>query len=116
MLREVQKSKTLAQKMALQFLEVWNQYLHGEVYGFVVEDGEGNHLESCYGFYGDPKESGCEAQAIEAAEMASELIRKEEESHATKVKRALGIVDALKEGNVIEDEEAGLLSFFIHRP
>jgi hypothetical protein len=35
-----------------QEIETYNQYLNGEVLGFVIEDSEGNHLESCCGFYG----------------------------------------------------------------
>ncbi len=40
----------------LQYLEgevdVYDQYLRGEVYGFVIEDKEGEHIDSCWGFYG----------------------------------------------------------------
>lgn len=32
-------------------IETFDQYLRGEVYGFIVEDEEGNHVDSCYGFY-----------------------------------------------------------------
>ena len=40
-------------------VEVLNQYVMGEVYGFIVEDEEGNHIDSCYGFYGsDFEENG----------------------------------------------------------
>ena len=34
-------------------VKVYDQYLRGEVYGFVVEDQEGEHVNSCWGFYGD---------------------------------------------------------------
>lgn len=30
-----------------------NQYLLGDVWGFVVEDKDGEHLDSCWGFFGD---------------------------------------------------------------
>jgi hypothetical protein len=33
-------------------VESYSQDLSGEVYGIVVEDAEGNDLESCWGFYG----------------------------------------------------------------
>lgn len=33
-------------------LEAWNQYLSGDVWGCVIEDEEGNHVDSCWGFYG----------------------------------------------------------------
>ena len=34
-------------------VDSWNQYLQGGVYGFEIEDPQGNHIDSCYGFYGD---------------------------------------------------------------
>ena len=33
-------------------IKTYNQYLNGDVYGFVVEDEEGDELDSCWGFYG----------------------------------------------------------------
>ncbi len=41
-----------AKKVAAGYLETWNQYLSGDVWGYVIEDDEGNALESCWGFYG----------------------------------------------------------------
>lgn len=32
---------------------IYDSYLQGDVWGFVVEDGNGRELDSCYGFYGD---------------------------------------------------------------
>lgn len=43
----------------------WNTYLDGDVYGFVVEDAEGEELHSCWGFYGLDY---CIGEAREAAE------------------------------------------------
>lgn len=34
-------------------VKLHDAYLTGEVYGWVVEDAEGNHLDSCWGYYGD---------------------------------------------------------------
>ena len=34
-------------------VETYNDYLTGNVWGFVVEDNEGEHIDSCWGFYGD---------------------------------------------------------------
>ena len=34
-------------------VETFDQYIRGDVYGFQVEDEDGNHIDSCYGFYGD---------------------------------------------------------------
>ncbi len=33
-------------------LAQWRQYLEGDVYGYVVTDERGEHLDSCWGFYG----------------------------------------------------------------
>jgi len=33
-------------------IKAYDEYLTGQVYGFIVEDAEGNHLDSCWGFYG----------------------------------------------------------------
>lgn len=34
-------------------IEVLDMYFTGEVYGYVAEDEEENHIESCWGFFGD---------------------------------------------------------------
>lgn len=39
------------QKTAAGYVETWNQLLSGEVYGVVIEQ-EGEHVDSCWGFYG----------------------------------------------------------------
>jgi hypothetical protein len=41
-----------ARKAAVSLVEEWNQYLSGDVYGYVVQDEEGHEVESCWGFYG----------------------------------------------------------------
>ena len=33
-------------------VEVYRQYMEGDIYGFVIEDEEETHLDSCWGFYG----------------------------------------------------------------
>jgi hypothetical protein len=33
-------------------VETYTQYLEGDIYGYVIEDEEGEHIDSCYGFYG----------------------------------------------------------------
>ncbi len=52
-------------KAAEGLVETWNQYLSGDVWGFVVEDEEGEHEDSCWGFYGLEY---CKTEAINAAE------------------------------------------------
>jgi hypothetical protein len=43
---------TDTKKSAECFIETYNQYLGGEVYGFVVETPGGKEKDSCWGFYG----------------------------------------------------------------
>jgi len=35
-----------------QEIETYDQYMQGDVYGFVIEDENGNDINSCWGFYG----------------------------------------------------------------
>ena len=39
-------------------VEEWNDYLHGNVYGFITKDANDNEIDSCWGFYGDWENSG----------------------------------------------------------
>lgn len=41
-----------ARKAVLQHIETWNQYLSGDVWGCVIENDDGKHIDSCWGFYG----------------------------------------------------------------
>ena len=34
-------------------VEVYDMYLTGQVFGYTVEDEDGNHLDSCWGYYGE---------------------------------------------------------------
>jgi len=38
-------------------VKTYDQFLRGEVYGFVITDPDGDEVDSCWGFYGDPEES-----------------------------------------------------------
>ena len=40
------------EKIARTHVEEWNKYLSGDVWGYIVEDSDGNELDSCWGFYG----------------------------------------------------------------
>jgi len=51
---------------AESLISEWNSYLAGEVYGYVVEDSDGEHVDSCWGFVGDIKY--CIGEAKQAAE------------------------------------------------
>lgn len=35
-------------------IEIYDRYLTGEVYGYVIEDSEGENIDSCWGYYEDP--------------------------------------------------------------
>ena len=48
-----------ADKILKGEVETLNQYVMGEIFGFIIEDENGEHIDSCYGFYGtDFKENG----------------------------------------------------------
>ena len=39
-------------------IETFDQYIRGDVYGFIVEE-DGEEIDSCWGFYGeDPRTNG----------------------------------------------------------
>ena len=71
--------KTLAKVRAVleQEVKTYDEFLTGQVYGFVVEDAEGNHLDSCWGFYGLDY---CKTQAKTAAEYQAKEIAETDES------------------------------------
>lgn len=52
------KTNAKARKIAQGLIETWNEYLSGNVYGYQIEDAEGNEIESCWGFYGDYDSKG----------------------------------------------------------
>lgn len=41
-----------AEKVLQAEVKTYDQFLSGDVYGYEVEDQEGEHLDSCWGFYG----------------------------------------------------------------
>jgi hypothetical protein len=41
-----------AKKQLLSELETYFQYIHGEIYGYIITDDEGEQVDSCWGFYG----------------------------------------------------------------
>ncbi len=66
------------------FVETWNQYLSGDVWGFQIEDSDGNDVDSCWGFYGLD-------YARSEARSAAESARKHETSEASKVEAMLHV-------------------------
>lgn len=39
--------------VAKLLVEEWNQYLGGDVWGYIIEDSEGDDIDSCWGIYGE---------------------------------------------------------------
>lgn len=52
-----------ARKAAASFIETWNQYLSGDVWGYVIANKDGETVDSCWGFYG---KEYCQKQGEEA--------------------------------------------------
>lgn len=50
--KEFNGDKDKAKACLEQEVKTFDQYLQGDVWGFVVEDDNGNHMDSCWGFYG----------------------------------------------------------------
>jgi len=54
---KVKRITPKVQAKVLEYLEnevkTFSNYLEGNVWGYVVEDSEGEHVDSCWGFYGD---------------------------------------------------------------
>ena len=68
-------------------IEIFDSYCRGEVYGFVVEDEEGEEIDACGGYYGD---DGIEHAILEAKGIVDyELERRKREER-------IAMMDALK--------------------
>jgi hypothetical protein len=70
--------KAKAKKMAVGLIAEWNDYLSGNVYGYMVGGGGG-----CWGFYGDIEKSGIVESAKDEAEM---LAKEKVEKHLKRLK------------------------------
>lgn len=51
--REWNGDKEKAEAYLRSEVETYDQYLRGDVYGFTVEDKNGDDVDSCWGFYGE---------------------------------------------------------------
>lgn len=65
---------------------LYQAWAFGDVYGYVIEDSNGDELESCWGFYGDVDESGLTS---EAASTLGCLIRERRKSRAARLKQLI---------------------------
>lgn len=82
--RKEWKGAAAARKAALGLIEEWNNALSGNVYGYVVEDERGEHLDSCWGFSGDYEKSGILDEARAAAKTHNEPEEKAKRAAAYK--------------------------------
>lgn len=64
-----------AEKTLRSEVEIYDDYLTGNVYGYIIEDENGEHLDSCWGFLGDYKY--CLEEAKSAADWHAEQKEKE---------------------------------------
>ena len=62
------KLKEKAEKLLLSEVKTYDDYLRGNVYNFSVDDKEGNFVDSCCGFFGNPEESGLLEEAKNAVD------------------------------------------------
>ena len=59
------KTIARAEKVLIGEVEEYNDYLTGNVYGYIIEDKDGENLESCWGFSGDYEKGALkEAQSL----------------------------------------------------
>lgn len=79
--RLTKKRLEQARKLLIAEVETYDQYLTGDIWGYIIEDEDGEHVDSCWGFYGS---KDAESEARDAAEwhvkdderkMAADLLR-----------------------------------------
>lgn len=70
-----------ARKAVLGKVEEWNQYLSGDVWGYIIENDEGYDVDSCWGFYGEEYARQEGEAALAACEQRAAKER-EEAKHA----------------------------------
>lgn len=59
------------EEMLREEVKAYNQYLQGEVYGYTIEDEDGNQMDSCWGFY---EEDYCLTEAKAEVDRLSERL------------------------------------------
>lgn len=79
--RMSKKLREKAFKCLVAEVTVYDQYLTGQVYGYVVGNKEDEHLESCWGFYGEEDYCLSEGKAVVDC-----IVEKKIKDHITKVK------------------------------
>lgn len=56
--------------------DLLGSWAFGDVYGYIIETESGDHLDSCFGYYGELDKSGLEESALSAANHILEKSRK----------------------------------------
>lgn len=64
--KKTYKTPAKMRAAAESLVREWNYHLSGEVYGYVIEDDDGNHLDSCWGYVGEMGD--CLSEARRAAD------------------------------------------------
>lgn len=95
-----------ARKAARSLIETWNQYLSGDVWGYVVEDQDGESLDSCWGFYG--RDEAIEA-AKESADGHAADIKKNKPMYRAEAKKILEKWSPAMIGGVVAHRRDGVL-------
>jgi len=67
--RMTSKMREKAEACLCAEVKLYDRYLTGDVYGYIIEDDDGNRIDSCWGFYGD---KDAVSQAKEMAEHAAQ--------------------------------------------
>jgi len=81
--KKIARTRAKALKIAEGLVADWNDYLSGNVWGYVAEDSKGNNVDSCWGFSGDIDKSGMIDEAKNAIDYDYEKAKKK---HISKVK------------------------------
>jgi hypothetical protein len=69
-----------AERVLLGEVETYDQFLRGDIYGYVIDSAEEEHIESCWGFYGDYEEY-CLTEARSMVDCLVEQAKKEAEGN-----------------------------------
>ena len=78
-------------------IETFDSYCRGEVYGFVIEDEDGEHIDSCYGYYGD---EGMEDAIYDAKGIVECELERREKAKSVAMRDALKKHIAKRKGQI----------------
>lgn len=60
---EWEQALVKAERVLVGEVGTYDDYLIGQVYGYIIEDDDENHLDSCWGYYGDDGKREAQSQA-----------------------------------------------------